>query len=349
MPKKDYYKILGIDKNASQDEIKRAFRKQARKYHPDVNPDEDRSGERFKKINEAYRVLSDEEKREMYDRFGVTEGEMPKGGTPGGGAGPGGGGVYRTPDGRTVYYSSGGPGGGGGDFSDIFGGFSGGGGGQGSGFDFFSDLEDIFDVFGGRGGRSRTTRSSSSSPFGRRASRNVPQEGQDLKYDMTIDFMDAFYGDKKRIQFRNPHTGTTETLTVKIPKGIREGQKLRLQGKGMPGSNGGKPGDLYINIHINDHPAYERKEDDIYVDTEVPYTTVALGGKIQIKGIDRSLNVSVPAGTEDGTVLRLKNQGFPKMKSDTRGNLMVRIKIRVPSSLSSEQTELLEKLKRTGL
>lgn len=348
MPKKDYYKILGIDKNASQDEIKRAFRKQARKYHPDVNPDEDRSGERFKKINEAYRVLSDKEKREMYDKFGVTEGEMPKGGAPGGGAGPGGKRVYRTPDGRTVYYSSGGPGGGGVDFSDIFGGFSGGGGGQGSGFDFFSDLEDIFDVFGGgRGGRSRSKRTSS--PFGRRSTRNIPQEGQDLKYDMTIDFMDAFYGGKKRIQFRNPQTGSTDTLTVKIPKGIREGQKLRLQGKGMPGTNGGKAGDLYINININDHPVFERKGDDVYVDVEIPFTTAVLGGKIQVQGINRNLNVTVPAGTEDGSVLRLKNQGFPKMKSDSRGNLMVKIKIKVPSKLNKKQKELLEKLKETGL
>ena len=345
MAKKDYYKLLGIDKNATQDEIKRAFRKQARKYHPDVNPDEDRSGEKFKKINEAYRVLSDEEKREMYDKFGVTEGEMPKG-DQGGPGGPGGG-VYRTPDGRTVYYSSGGPGGGDFDFGDIFGGMGGrSGSGQASSFDFFSDLEDIFDVFGG-GGKSRSTRSSS--PFGRRTSRNAPQEGQDLKYDMTIDFMDAFYGDKKRIQFTNPQTRSTETLTVKIPKGIREGQKLRLKGKGMPGTNGGKSGDLYINIHINDHPVFERKGDDVYVDAEIPFTTAALGGQIQVQGINRNLNVSVPAGTEDGTVLRLKNQGFSIISSENRGNLMVRIKIKVPSNLNKKQKQLLEELKKTGL
>ncbi len=344
MPKKDYYKVLGVDKSASKDEIKRAFRKKARKYHPDVNPDEPRSGEKFKEINEAYRILSDDEKREMYDKFGVVEGEMPSQDQWGGfgDTGEGGGRVYRTPDGRTVYYSTSGSPGGGFDFSDIFGG--GRGGGIGGGFDFFSDLKDIFDVFGGgsRGGRrtsgqrytSRTT---------------MPREGEDLKYDMSIDFMEAYYGGKKRIQYRNPTTGTTETLTVKIPRGIMEGQKLRLKGKGMPGSDGGKAGDLYINIHINDHPVFERRGDDIYITEEIPFTTAVLGGKVSVQGIDRSLNVTVPAGTEDSTTLRLKNQGFPKVNSNERGNLMVKIKIKVPSKLNKKQKELLRQLKETGL
>lgn len=349
MPKKDYYSILGVSEDASKDEIKRAFRKKARKYHPDVNPDEDRSGEKFKKINEAYRVLSDDKKREMYDRFGVVEGEMPSEGEGFGGAGgPGGRNVYRTPNGRTVYYStSGGPGGGGGfDFGDIFGG-SGGRSSGGGGFDFFSDLEDIFDVFGGGGG-GRTQRTPGGGfSTGRR--RNVPQSGQDLKYDMNIDFMDAYYGGKKRIQYQNPNTGATETVTVKIPKGIRDGQKLRLKGKGMPGSNGGKSGDLYINININDHPVFDRKGDDIYIETEIPFTTAVLGGEVKVKGVERSLNVTVPPGTEDSTILRLKNQGFPKIRSNERGNLMVKIKIKVPSKINKRQRELLEQLEREGL
>ena len=346
MPKKDYYRILGVSEDATKDEIKRAFRKKARKYHPDVNPDEERSGEKFKKINEAYRVLSDDKKREMYDRFGVTEGNMPSDGEGFGGAGgPGGGGgrVYRTPDGRTVYTTSGGPGGGGVDFSDLFGGGSGG---SRGGFDFFSDLEDIFDVFGGGSGRSRR---SPGGGFGARSRRNVPQSGQDLKYEMDIDFMDAYHGGKKRIQYRNSQTGGTETVTVKVPKGIRDGQKLRLKGKGMPGSNGGKPGDLYINISINDHPVFDRQGDDIYVETEIPFTTAALGGEVQVRGVERSLNVKVPPGTEDSTILRLKNQGFPKIKSNDRGNLMVKIKIKVPSKVNKRQRELLEQLRKEGL
>ena len=353
MPKKDYYKLLGIDKNASKDEIKKAFRKKARKYHPDVNPTENRSGEKFKEINEAYRVLSDDKKREMYDKFGVVEGEQSqyqqwadKG--QGGGFGGGGGRVYRTPNGKTVYYSSGGSPGQGVDFSDIFGGMGGSSGQSrgGGGFDFFSDLGDIFDVFN-RGGGGGGGFSGSSS---RRRSSRMPSEGEDLKYDMEIGFMDAFNGGKRRIQFQNPRTGQTETLTVKIPKGIKEGQKLRLKGKGMPGSNGGKPGDLYINIHIADHPYFERRGDDIYVEREVPFTTAVLGGKIKVKGIDRELSVNVPPGTSSSSILRLKNQGFPKIDSpNERGNLMVKIDVKVPQNLTKKQKELLKELEDTGM
>ncbi|TXT61655.1 MAG: Curved DNA-binding protein [Promethearchaeota archaeon] len=353
MAKKDYYKILGIDENATKDEIKRAFRKKARKYHPDVNPDEPRSGEKFKEINEAYRVLSDDEKREMYDKFGVVDGQAPSQDQWGGFGGAGQGGrVYRTPDGKTVYYSSSGSPGSGFDFSDIFGGMggsrSGSSGMGGGGFDFFGDLKDIFDVFGRGGGRDVRSGSSGQS-YTTRTRRNIPRTGEDLKYDMSIDFMEAFYGGSKRIQFRNPTTGATETLTVKIPRGIREGQKLRLKGKGMPGSDGGKPGDLYINIHINDHPIYERSGEDLYMTQEIPFTTAALGGKVSVKGIDRTLNVTVPAGTEDGTTLRLKNQGFPIINSQERGNLMIIIKIKVPSKLTRKQKELLQQLKESGI
>ncbi|MGV9197963.1 MAG: DnaJ C-terminal domain-containing protein [Promethearchaeia archaeon] len=355
MPKKDYYKILGVNKNATQDEIKRAFRKKARKYHPDVNPDEPRSGERFKRINEAYRVLSDDKKREMYDKFGVTEGEASNfgGAGPGGrgpGAGPGGGRVYRGPDGTVYYTSTGGPGEGGFDFSDIFGGSRGSSAGKSrsssqgfGGFDFFNDLGDIFDVFSKQGRGSTRARSTG----GRR--RATPREGDDLRYDMEIGFMDAFHGGERRISYRNPMTGEQETLKVKIPKGIKDGQKLRLKGKGMPGEHGGKPGDLYISIHVRDHPTFEREDDDIRVEKEVPFTTAVLGGKIRVPGIEKPLTVTVPPGTKDSTVLRLKNQGFYKPGTDQRGNELVKIKIKVPDKVNSKQKRLLEELKQTGL
>lgn len=362
MPKKDYYKLLGVDKNASQDEIKRAFRKKARKYHPDVNPDESRSGERFKKINEAYRVLSDDKKREMYDKFGVTEGEAPNfggagapgaGGWPGGPGGGGGGRVYRGPDGTVYYTSSGGGGEGGFDFSDIFGGSSGGGGRSassgrssgvgGGGFDFFNDLGDIFDVFSKQGRGSTRARSSSA----RR--RKAPREGDDLRYDMEIGFMDAFYGGDRRISYRNPMTGEQENLKVKIPKGIKDGQKLRLKGKGMPGEHGGKPGDLYISIHVQDHPTFDRDGNDVRVEKEIPFTTAVLGGKIRVPGIEKGLTVTVPPGTQDSSVLRLKNQGFYKPGTDQRGNELVKIKIKVPQKVNSRQKKILDQLKQTGL
>lgn len=344
MPSKDYYKILGIEKSATQEEIKRAFRKMARKYHPDVNPDEARSGEKFKEINEAYGVLSDKKKREMYDKFGVVDGD-PSTYQQWAGGGPGGPGGFKKGPGNTYYYSTSGSPGGGFDFSDIFGGAQSSssrrGGGGGGGFDFFNDLGDIFDVFSGQGGstRARTSR--------RRA--NVPRDGDDLRYDMEIGFMDAFHGGKRKIQYRNPVTGQAESLTVKIPRGIQENQKLRLKGKGMPGENGGKSGDLYITIHIRSDPRFERKGDDLHIIREVPFTTAALGGKVKVPGVERELNITVPPGTKDSTVLRLKNQGFSKINSNERGNLMVKIKIQVPTNLNNTQKELLEKLKNTGL
>jgi DnaJ-class molecular chaperone len=335
---KDFYKILGINKGASKEEIKRAFRKMARKFHPDVNPDEPKSGEKFKEINEAYSILSDDKKREMYDKFGVVEGDPS---TYNNASGiPSGGRVYQSPDGTTYYYStSGSPGGF--NFNDMFGNFRGSrGNGGSSGFDFFNDLGDIFDVFSSRGQSSRVQ----STGFDNRAI-----EGDDLRYDMEIDFMDAFNGGEKRISYKDPKTGQVSTLKVKIPKGIKDQQKLRLKGKGMEGINGGSPGDLYININIRPHPIFKIEGDDIYVEKEIPFTTAALGGKIQVPGIEKTLNVTVPPGTSDGSILRLKNQGFYHTGSEERGSELVKISISIPSKLNKTQKELLEKLKKTGL
>ena len=334
---KDYYKTLGINKNASKEEIKRAFRKMARKYHPDVNPDEPKSGEKFKEINEAYSILSDDKKREMYDKFGVVEGD-PSSYQQWGGGSPRGGQAYRSPDGTTYYYStSGSPGGF--DFSEIFGNHKNSRSGFG-GFDFFNDLGDIFDVHSRRGGstRARTT-----------GFRNRSREGDDLRYDMEISFMDAFYGGKRKIQYRDPTTGQQKTLTVNIPRGIKEDQKLRLKGKGMPGENGGTPGDLYIAVHITPHPRFKRDGDDLYVEKEIPYTTATLGGKIEVSGIEKTLIVNVPPRINDSSILRLKNQGFYKIGTSERGNLLVNIKVKVPQKLDKTQKQLLEKLKQAGL
>ena len=336
---KDYYKILGLEKSATKDEIKRAFRKLARKYHPDVNPDEPKTGEKFKEINEAYSILSDDKKREMYDKFGVVEGD-PSSYQQWAGGMPRGGRVQRGPDGTTYYYStSGSPGDF--DFSEIFGN---GGGNRTSrgfgGFDFFNDLGDIFDVFTKKGSSSRVR----DSGFGAR-----PTEGEDLRYDMEISFMDAFHGGERKISYTDPTTGQQATLNVKIPRGIKDQQKLRLKGKGMPGMNGGPSGDLYINVNVKPHPNFKLKNNDIYVEKEIPFTMAALGGKIEVPGIERTLTVTIPPGTEDGSLLRLKNQGFYKTGSDQRGNQLIKIKIRVPKKVNKTQQELLEKLKSSGL
>ena len=335
---KDYYKVLGIEKGSTKEEIKRAFRKLARKYHPDVNPDEGKSGEKFKEINEAYSLLSDDKKREMYDKFGVVEGDastyQQRGGAPGGGR------VRRGSDGNTYYYTtSGAPGNF--DFSEIFGNSRNSNRRQSTGnYDFFNDLGDIFDVFSNRGGstRARSARQ-----------QNFPREGEDLRYDMEVRFMDAFLGGKKQVQYKDPTSGSNQTLTITIPRGVRDDQKLRLKGKGMPGENGGSPGDLYIAIHVKDHKLFERDGDDIYIDHEIPFTTATLGGKIQVPGIEKTINVTVPAGTKDSTVLRLKDNGFHKLNSEERGNQLVRVKIKVPKKTNKKQKELLEQLKATGL
>jgi len=338
---KDYYNVLGIEKDASKEEIKRAFRKLARKYHPDVNPDEGKSGEKFKEINEAYSILSDDKKREMYDKFGVVEGDTSS--YQQGGGAPGGARVQRGPDGTTYYYSTsetpenf--------DFSEIFGNSGNSRNSkrrQSSGsHDFFNDLGDIFDVFSNREG---STRARTTSP------QNYPREGEDLRYDMEISFMDAFLGGKRQVQYKDPTTGSNQILSVTIPRGVRDDQKLRLKGKGMPGENGGSSGDLYIAVHVKDHKLFQRNGDDIYIDHEIPFTTATLGGKIQVPGIENTINVTVPAGTKDSTVLRLKDKGFYKLNSEERGNQLVRVKIKIPKRTNKKQKELLEQLKAAGL
>ena len=303
-----------------------------------MNPGEGKSGEKFNEINEAYTLLNDDKKREMYDKFGVVEGDSST--YQQGGSAPGGVRAQRSPDGRTYYYStSGSPDNF--DFSEIFGNSGSSNRRQSSGGnDFFNDLGDIFDVFSNRGGstRARSTRQ-----------QNYPREGEDLRYDMEISFMDAFLGGKRQVQYKDPTTGSNQTLSVTIPRGVRDDQKLRLKGKGMPGEYGGSPGDLYIAIHVKNHKLFERDEDDIYIDHEIPFTTAALGGKTQVPGIEKTISVSVPEGTKDSTILRLKNKGFYKLNSEERGNQLVRVKIKIPKRISKKQKELLEQLKATGI
>nr|MDO8111058.1 J domain-containing protein [Candidatus Sigynarchaeota archaeon] len=350
-PKKDYYGILGIPKSATKEEIKRAFRKLARKYHPDVNPNDPTASDKFKEINEAYMVLDDDKKRELYDKFGVVDGDQATypgaGDWQGGAAGPDGARVYQGPDGTTYYYTNGPGTGGDFDFGEIFG--SAGGaktgkrkraGPESVGFDFFNDLGDIFDVFNRGSGSSRARGFSSAEP----------REGEDLRYDMEIDFMEAFSGGQQQVSFKDPSTGKQRTITVKIPAGVKDEQKLRLAKLGMPGENGGPPGDLYIAIHVRPRPGFDRKEnDDVAVVTEIPFTTAALGGKVSVEGIDRPLSVTVPPGTRDGTSLRLKGQGYPRLQTSERGNLLVEIKVQVPSHVSVKQQQLLEELRESGL
>ena len=328
---KDLYEILGISKGASEEEIKRAFRKMARKYHPDVNPNDKDAEQKFKEINGAYQILMDPKKKEMYDKFGVIDGDPSSGpsGPFGGRGGPGG---------RTYTWTSGGPGGV--DFSEIFSNIGGRGGGRASprDFDFFNDLGDIFDVF--QGGRST------------RGRRNVrmPQAGEDLRYDLSISFEESYFGTKKKLQFQKPGTEETKTITVNIPKGVRNAQKLRVPNEGMPGTNGGQNGDLYININVANHPIFSRKDDDLVCEVSVPLTTAILGGKIQVPSIEKeNVSINIPPGTQPGAKLRLKGKGFDLLHSNRQGNQIVKIKVKIPKTLTPTQKEFIEKLKEEGI
>ncbi|MHA1785636.1 MAG: DnaJ C-terminal domain-containing protein [Candidatus Helarchaeota archaeon] len=330
---KDLYKILGIKKGASEEDIKRAFRKMARKYHPDVNPGDKTAEQKFKEVNEAYQILMDPKKKEMYDKFGVIDGDPSSG--PFGAGGPH---VRKGPGGYTYTWSSSGPGGF--DFSEIFGRKSGKRSHVNIGdFDFFNDLGDIFDVFGGGG---RSTR-------GRRNVR-VPQAGEDLRYDLSITFEESFFGAKKVIKYQKPNSTKMKTLTVTIPRGIKNGQKLRIAGEGMPGTNGGQNGDLYINVIVEKHPIFTRKNDDLLCEVSIPLTTAILGGKIKVPSIEKeNLTINIPPGTQPEGKLRLKGKGFYRMNSSERGNQIVKIKVMIPRKLTSKQKEYVEKLREEGL
>lgn len=301
---KNYYDILGVKKDASADEIKKAFRKKAQKHHPDAGGDE----ETFKQINEAYEVLSDPEKRKMFDRFGTVDGYGAQpGGWPGGGAGAWPGGGRRT----YTYRTDGtGTGAGGFDWSDIFSNMRGGEGVFGGDWDF---------------------------------NINRPRKGQDLQASIDLSFEEAFAGTTKKVSIKIPSSGETESVTVKVPAGAIEGGKLRYREKGEYGSNGGKRGDLLIVTHLKEHELYTRDSADVLMDLPVSIDEVALGTSIVIPAPDGTLvKLRIPAGSQDGRVLRVKGKGAPKLKASGSGDLKVKLCVQTPRGLNAEQRKALE-------
>jgi DnaJ-class molecular chaperone len=297
---KDYYKILGIERNASEKEIKQAYRKLARKYHPDVNPGDKSAEEKFKDISEAYEVLSDKEKRAKYDQFGQY---WQAAGQPGAGQPPPGWEQGGVPPGF--------------DFGE--GGFEGG----------FGDIFDL--LFGeGRGGTATE---------GRRARGRgwAPARGRDVEYEIEVTLEEAFNGVTKTF------TVNGRKIEVKIPQGVRDGSRIRLAGQGEP-SRGTERGDMYLIVRMKPHPKFERKEDDLYTDVPVIYTTAALGGQVVVPTLSGRVNMKVPAGTSCGQTFRLAGQGMPKLKGSAKGDLYARIKVTVPKTLSTREKELLTEL-----
>jgi molecular chaperone DnaJ len=353
MAKRDYYEVLGVSKTATEDEIKKAFRKLARQYHPDVNKDNPKEAEaKFKEVNEAYSVLSDPQKRAAYDQYGHAASD------PNFGAGMGGG------------------------FGDA-------------GFDGFGDIFDMF--FGGSRGTQKQRSSS--------------QRGNDLRYDLEVEFEAAAFGKETVVEIPRTETcpvchgngakpgtpiktctscngtgqvqvtqntafgrfvnvrtcerchgegktietlcaecrGTgrvrkTRKIDVKIPAGVESGSRLRISGEGEAGVRGGSPGDLYIYIYVKKHPEFERQGDDIYSEVKISMAQAALGTTMMVQTLDGKVELKIPEGTQYGTTFRLRGRGITHLRGQGRGDHYVKAKVATPARLTGEQRELFKKL-----
>jgi molecular chaperone DnaJ len=346
--KRDYYEVLGVSRTADEDDLKRAYRRLARQYHPDVNK-EPGAEERFKEANEAYEVLSDHEKRQAYDRFG-----------------------HAGVDGSAGY----------------------------SGFGF-GGISDIFEEFFGFG-------------TGTRSRRRGPRRGNDLQYDLEIDFEEAVFGCDKEIELYRPEScpvcqgngaepGTTpvrcnqcngsgevrrvqqsilgsfvnvttcptcqgagevistpcrncrgdgqvrasKTITVKIPAGVEDGTRIRLAGEGEPGHRGGPPGNLYVLLHVQPHAIFRRSKDDIVLEISINVAQAALGDKVMIPTLDGEETIAIPSGTQTGRIFRLRGRGVPHLRRSGRGDMLIVIQVVVPTELDEQQRDLFQELGKT--
>jgi curved DNA-binding protein len=323
MAKRDYYEVLGVKKNASEDEIKKAYRKLAMKHHPDRNPGNKQAEERFKEINEAYAVLSDKSKRQQYDQFG--------------------------PSGFSQRFSQ----------EDIFRGFDisdllkdlgfsfdrAGGGGR-RGRTQYGGFEDLFGQ-GGPRGRQAEEYEDMFGGGGYQTQEPMPPKGQDVHSELTLTLQEVASGGEKKIKFQKG--GKVEEVTVKIPPGIESGKKLRLAGKGAEGGRGIPPGDLYLQIKVADHPLFKREGSDITVDKEIKISEALLGTTLEVPTLDGSKNIKVPPGTQSNSRIRLKGFGIPHFQGGGRGDEFVRILIKYPKNLSDKQKKLAEEMKKEGL
>ncbi len=306
---RDYYETLGVAKTASQDEIKSAFRKLARKFHPDTAQDKKTAEEKFKEINEAYEVLSDPEKRKKYDDYGAN---WQQGG-------------FQPPPGGGQWRQSGAPGGMG-DFGDGGAEFHFGG----TGFsDFFEQL------FGARRGGGRG--------FSGYDFEESPVRGQDVEADILATFEEALHGSTRQISFRRGDSGKIQTYTVKIPKGVYEGQRIRLAGQGGSGGSGGQAGDLYLRIKFERHPDFEAEGADLIYDLELPAHKAVLGCDVEIPTLDGRAKLHIPAGSQNGKKFRLSGRGLP-LKGGTRGNFFAVLTVTLPEHPSEEEKALWRKI-----
>jgi curved DNA-binding protein len=323
----DYYEVLGVGKSATADELKKAYRKQALKYHPDRNPDNSAAEQKFKEINEAYAVLSDPEKKQQYDTFGST-------------------GFHQRYSQEDIFRGF--------DINEIlrqfgFGNSSFGGGN--AGFRVHTSGFGTGEGFTGQAGGNPF-----SSVFGQRAPGggcgggcgSQAQPGNDLTYELHISLEDVLHGAEKTIALR--HNGASKSVTVKIPKGIEEGKRLRLGGKGAPSNNGGPAGDLYLKVRVDPHAHFCRDGDDLVTECRIPFSEACLGTTVEINTLEnKTFKVKVPAGVQQESRLRIKGHGLPSGPIGERGDIYVRIAVRIPKELNSEQEEVIRGLAEKGL
>ncbi|SJM54873.1 DnaJ C-terminal domain-containing protein [Gulosibacter sp. 10] len=295
---KDFYQTLGVDKDVSEGDLKKTYRKLARKYHPDSNPGDTAAEEKFKEVSEAYDVLSDPETRKEYDQ------------------------IRAMGSGARFAAGSGGPGGASG-FEDLFGGMFGQGGGYssaGRGGGFPGGYEDLFGgMFGGGAGFQRG-----------------PQKGADQRASTTLSFMTAIRGDTIDLQ-----AGDGRVITARIPAGVRDGQKIRLRGKGQPSPNGGEPGDLILEVSVRPHPVFSRDGDNIEIAVPITFAEAVKGARIEVPTIDGgTVKLKVPPFSQSGKRMRVKGRGVETKKH--KGDMVVRLEVVVPSRLTREQEEALD-------
>lgn len=303
--KRDYYEVLGVSKNADAAAIKKAYRKLAKRYHPDTNKGDPSADEKFKEATEAYDVLSDPEKRKLYDQFGMAafDGSMGAGAEDYQSAGNTGSGY------REFHFR-------GGDADDLFRSFFGGGFGTGRGGDGYG-----FEGFG--------------NSYRRR-------KGEDVTAGIQISFDDAVFGCEKTLSYQDDG-GKTRTLKVHIPAGIDTGKKIRLQGKGGAGIGGGEPGDLFLEVRVGDKPGYERKGQDVYTKIQIPYTTAVFGGEVIVSTLYGNVRCRINEGTQSGTKIRLRGKGIADMNSPSvKGDQYAIVEIAVPRNLNSAARQKLK-------
>ncbi len=320
---KDYYSTLGVAKTSTEKEIKTAYRKLARKHHPDVNPGDSAAEARFKEINEAYEVLGDPEKRKKYDELGANWRMYEQAGS---GAG--------FPGGASWNVHTGGASGGGfrtmteDQMREMFG-----------DADPFSDFFHTF--FGGAMGGEE------SAPRARGGRGRGARKGRDVEHEIELDLDDAYHGAMRRLSIK--HDGHARTVDVRIPAGVGDGSRVRVAGEGEHGSGGAQAGDLYLRIHVTPHPRFERKGKDLYTHVSIPLTTAVLGGEAEVTTLGgKALRLKIPPTTQNSQVFRLKGHGMPAAgkKDDEPGDLYATVDVGLPRQLTPEQRAHFEALQK---